>query len=184
MGNLLINQMIYQRLHGRQVVVEIHDEVFGLVETGPYTFDNGNGQARRLVQKDDFSMLLTFDPRGTSVAVTTYDDIRGKEHSREYAIEALTPVMQVDGVIRLELWRNPIFNIDIIRNLYDNIDSVDATLMDGLELHNHPFTHIRDKGGLLPVLYEIDFEDCIMLVQLGYFAEFDRKLNEQKELSR
>lgn len=177
MDRELINSAIYKRINGREVIVEFHDSVFGAVKTGPFTFDFRDGIHQRVVQREDFSMIMSFEPDHTTVSVQTYDRIRDRQNVRTHHVDSVIPIVQDDGVIHLDLWRHPKFDIDVIRYLYDHIDTVNPKLVDALGLHNHPFIHLEDVGGILPMLYEVELEDCFGLTQLGHYAKLETSMN-------
>lgn len=175
----ILNWLIFQRLSGLTVEVELHHEGHGSVSLLPFEFKQGPQIVERVFQKDELSGVIQFDPRQPTVYVQEVHKFSGLTEHWSYSIETIIPKVLPDGVVQLKLIMTPQFDIDVIYTLYHGLNTLNPTYLDVLGIRDHPFVKLENSSDILSLLYEINLEECFVLTQLGYLSMFDEQLRKK-----
>lgn len=184
----LVNYLLFQELHGKDVVLEIfeggyEDSYSGSLVLKPFQFNWDGGKHEHVFTDGNCSGVIDFDARKPMVHINYMNDSTGVYSEWSYHVETIIATMTESGAVHLNLIRHPLFDIDVIRGMYDQFDEVKPEWMDALRMELHPITQVTSSFGIIKMLYDLDVSECFMLTQLAHNVRFEIESRTIRELN-
>ncbi len=167
----LMNGLLFEMLDGREVIVRLHDSIYGEIHTGPFHFQMTRFTLDRVVIRNEFHTVLQFSVLGLQYIMRNEAHNQCKHIERKVPIRTFIPIERADGVVELTLLKVPMFDIDRIRELYRRREFLDPDKLALLGMQDHPIFTITSESEVLAMLHELNIEDSYELTQLAYLSQ-------------